>query len=254
MEIHFKDAGARSVIIGGTIKKYLLEKSRIVWQAAGERNFHILVEIFELPAAMKAKYALTKPEDYFYINQGGSIRAEGWDDKEEIEGVQAAFKRLGIDGPAIFDIVAAVLWMGQVTFVGRGQDTAVKIEDSSVVNRVANLLGLDEKGFAATLTTRTVKAGKDNVTSPLNYEQACQARDGIAKHVYSNLFDHITEAINAGVARVKKGDKTPTSIGVLDIFGFECFAVNSFEQLCINYTNEKLQVRIIPVPQFLARL
>ena len=255
MEIHFKDEGTRSVIIGGSIKKYLLEKSRIVWQATGERNFHILIEIFELPAAMKAKYALTKPEDYFYINQGGSIRAEGWNDKEEIDGVQAAFKRLGIEATAIFDIVAAVLWMGQVTFIGRGQDTAVQIEDVSVVNRVANLLGLDEKGFANTLTTRKVKAGKDTVTTPLNYEQACQARDGIAKHVYSNLFDHITDAINAGVARVKKGEKQPTSIGVLDIFGFECFAVNSFEQLCINYTNEKLQVSSFPLvsTQFVSR-
>ena len=121
-----------------------------------------------------------------------------------------------------------------------------------MVNRVANLLGLDEKGFASSLTTRKVKAGKDTVTTPLNYEQACQARDGIAKHVYSNLFDHSTEAINAGIARVQKGDKTPTSIGVLDIFGFECFAVNSFEQLCINYTNEKLQVCILS-PQFFAK-
>ena len=72
--------------------------------------------------------------------------------------------------------------------------------------------------------------------------------------MYSNLFDHITEAINAGIARVQKGDKTPTSIGVLDIFGFECFAVNSFEQLCINYTNEKLQVCIRPPTVFSSRM
>ena len=73
--------------------------------------------------------------------------------------------------------------------------------------------------------------------------------------MYSNLFDHITDAINAGVARVKKGEKQPTSIGVLDIFGFECFAVNSFEQLCINYTNEKLQVSSFPLvsTQFVSR-
>ena len=243
MNVHFKDEGPRSVIVGGTIKKYLLEKSRIVWQAAGERNFHILIEIFELPAAMKAKYSLTRPEDYFYINQGGSTKADGWDDKEEINSVLAAFQRLGIEGTGIFDVVAAVLWMGQVTFVGRGQDTAVQIEDSSVVSRVGGLLGLDEKSFAATLTMRKVKAGRDTVTTPLNYEQACAARDGIAKHVYSALFDHITEQINVGVSRVATGAKGPTTIGVLDIFGFECFAVNSFEQLCINYTNEKLQVR-----------
>ena len=84
MEIHFKDEGARSIIVGGMIKKYLLEKSRIVWQAPNERNFHIFVEILDLPAEQKAKYGLTRPEDYLYINQGGSIRADGWDDAEEL--------------------------------------------------------------------------------------------------------------------------------------------------------------------------
>ena len=143
-----------------------------------------MIEIFELPAAMKAKYALTTPEQFFYINQGGSIRADGWDDKEELSLVLAAFKRLGIEATGIFDVVAAVLWMGQVTFVGRGQDTAVTIEDTSGVERAAKLLGLDESSFAKALTKRTVKAGGETVTSPLNYEQACAARDGISKHVY----------------------------------------------------------------------
>ena len=153
-------------------------------EAPGERNFHILIEIFELPAAAKNKYGLTTPEDYFYINQGGSIRADGWDDKEELGLVLAAFKRLGIDSAAIFDIVAAVLWIGQTKFLGRGQDTAVTIEDTSGVERAAKLLGLDESSFAKALTKRTVKAGGETVTSPLNYEQACAARDGISKHVY----------------------------------------------------------------------
>ena len=96
----------------------------------------------------------------------------------------AAFKRLGIDSAAIFDIVAAVLWIGQTKFLGRGQDTAVTIEDTSGVERAAKLLGLDESSFAKALTKRTVKAGGETVTSPLNYEQACAARDGISKHVY----------------------------------------------------------------------
>eukprot|EP01051_Picozoa_sp_SAG22_P006550 SAG22_NODE_433_length_10557_cov_6.586728_1_plen_430_part_00 len=89
MEVHFQDMGSKSSIVGGDIKKYLLEKSRIVWQAPGERNYHVFVEIFDLPPAMKAKYELTRPEDFFYINQGGSIRAEGWDDKEELNLVRA---------------------------------------------------------------------------------------------------------------------------------------------------------------------
>jgi myosin-7 len=240
MEIHFKDEGARSIIVGGMIKKYLLEKSRIVWQAPNERNFHIFVEIFDLPAEQKAKYGLTRPEDYLYINQGGSIRADGWDDAEELGLVLQAFKRLGIQAEGVFDIVAAVLWNGQTEFLGRGQDTAVSFKDASVPKRVAELLGVDVTEFGKCLTSRKVKAGKDTVVSTLNFEQACVARDNIAKHVYSKLFDWIAAQINAGIARVTQGEKE-SSIGVLDIFGFECFVINSFEQLCINFTNEKLQ-------------
>lgn len=187
--------------------RYLLEKSRIVWQAAGERNFHIFVEIFHLPQDKLARYALTRPEDFFYINQGGCVKVDGWDDKEEIEAVQAAFSRLGVDATSVFDIVAGILWVGQTKFLGRGQDTAVTIEDKSSVSRAAQLLGLDEEGFANSLTTRKVKAGGDTVITPLNYEQACAARDGISKHVYNQLFDYINTAINEGVARVRTGEK-----------------------------------------------
>jgi myosin-7 len=234
MEVHFKDEGSRSIIVGGVINKYLLEKSRIVWQAAGERNFHVFIEIFDLPADLKAKYALTKPEDFFYINQGGSIRAEGWDDKAELGLVLDAFKRLGIVAEEIFDIVAAVLWIGQTKFLGRGQDTAVTIEDSAPIHRAAQLLGLDEEAFAKTLTTRLIRTRGETVVATLNYEQACAARDGISKQVYENLFDHITSSINKGVDRVRTAEKGPQTTGVLDIFGFECFAVNSFEQLCVH--------------------
>lgn len=187
--------------------RYLLEKSRIVWQAAGERNFHIFVEIFDLPTELRSAYHLTKPEDYWYINQGGSIRVDGWNDKEEILAVLGAFNRLGVDATKIFDVVAAVLWVGQVKFVGRGQDTAVLIEDMSVVERAAELFGLDAKQFAGSLISREVKAGKDTVTTPLNYAQACASRDGLAKHVYSLLFDHIAAEINKGVDRVRTGEK-----------------------------------------------
>lgn len=190
------------------LSRYLLEKSRIVWQAPGERNFHIFIEMFELPQELKTKYHLTQPEEFHYINQGGSIRADGWNDKEEMGMVRAAFKRLGVSETEIFDIVAALLWLGQVTFAGaRGQDATVAIEDPSVVNRAATLLGLAEDDFARTLTSRKVKAGRDVVTTPLNYEQACAARDGIAKHVYNQLFDHITAEINRGVDRVRTAEK-----------------------------------------------
>ena len=95
--------------------------------------------------------------------------------------------------------------------------------------------------FAKTLTLRLIRTRGETVTATLNHDEACAARDGIAKQVYENLFDHITASINKGVDRVRTAEKGPQTTGVLDIFGFECFAVNSFEQLCINLANEKLQ-------------
>lgn len=152
----------------------------------------------------------------------------------------AAFKRLNIDPEKVFDVVAAVLWNGQTKFSGTGQDAASKITDMKSVNLCAKLLGVNETEFGKCLTNRKVKAGKDTVTTTLNANQAKSARDNISKHVYSKLFDWITEQINIGVKKSATGHKD-TSIGVLDIFGFECFKINSFEQLCINFTNEKLQ-------------
>eukprot|EP01051_Picozoa_sp_SAG22_P006551 SAG22_NODE_433_length_10557_cov_6.586728_2_plen_373_part_00 len=112
--------------------------------------------------------------------------------------------------------------------------------DAKPVGLCARLLGLNESEYGKCLTNRKVKAGKDTVTTTLNAQQAATARDNFSKHVYSRLFDWIAEQINIGVKKSATGNKD-TSIGVLDIFGFECFKINSFEQLCINFTNEKLQ-------------
>lgn len=144
--------------------------------------------------------------------------------------VLAAFKRLGIPSQAVFDIVAAVLWNGQTKFSGGiSQDAASKIADMKPVNLCAKLLGLNETEFGKCLTNRKVKAGRDVVTTTLNAKQAATARDNISKHVYSKLFDWIAEQINVGVKKSATGIRE-ASIGVLDIFGFECFKINSFEQ------------------------
>jgi myosin heavy subunit len=239
MDLYF---GANRKIVNGNIKKYLLEKSRIVFQQNGERNYHVFFQIFHLPADWRAQMKLTAPDDYHFLKQGGCSTVEGIDDPEELGLMRDAFKRLGIsdsDAIAMFSIVAAVMHLGNARFERSGDET-VQVANPDDVALASNLLGVDAKACEKTLVTREIKAGREIAIANNNHKQAEDSRDGLAKALYGKLFDYITDLINKGIAAVKTGELV-NSIGVLDIFGFEIFKVNSFEQLCINLANEKLQ-------------
>ena len=239
MDLYF---GENKKIVNGNIKKYLLEKSRIVYQAPGERNYHVFFQVFHLPADWQAKMKLTNAQDYFYLKQGGCSTVDGIDDPEELQLMLQAFKRLGIgdeDAVAMFSIVAAVMHLGNTNFEASGDDT-VQVRDTAPVAIASSLLGVETAACAQTLVTREITAGRETVIANNNEKQAQNSRDGLAKALYGKLFDYLTELINDGIGSVRTGDKM-NSIGVLDIFGFEIFKVNSFEQLCINLANEKLQ-------------
>ena len=240
MDLYF---GTNKKIVNGNIKKYLLEKSRIVYQQAGERNYHVFFQIFHLPADWRAQMQLTAPNDYHYLKQGGCVTVDGIDDPEELGFMLDAFKRLGIsdtDAISMFSIVAAVMHLGNARFESSGDDTVQVANTEDSVALASNLLGVDAGACGQTLVTREIKAGREVAIANNNHKQAEDSRDGLAKALYGKLFDHITALINKGIESVKTGDMV-NSIGVLDIFGFEIFKVNSFEQLCINLANEKLQ-------------
>mmetsp|Transcript_3556 Transcript_3556/g.4065 ORF Transcript_3556/g.4065 Transcript_3556/m.4065 type:complete len:840 (-) Transcript_3556:107-2626(-) len=221
---------------GGNITTYLLEKSRVVSQQEGERNFHIFYEILN-DSGLSRELGLYKPSSYRYISDANSSKVRSVDDGANFEDTQKAMNYVGISGEdqfAIFSIIAFILDLGNVSFKSSRGDSSV--EDSRVVGQAANHIGVDGNSLEKALTFRTVKSGIEQIKTPLSVEQAQFARDAMAKAMYSKLFDWIVVQINKAI----KTDKFSSSIGVLDIYGFEILGVNGFEQLCINYTNEKL--------------
>ncbi|XP_049851037.1 unconventional myosin-XV isoform X4 [Schistocerca gregaria] len=241
LEVHFKDG----VIIGAKITEYLLEKSRIVTQAPEERNYHVFYEMLRgLPSDQREKYGLLSPDKYFYLNQGGNVEIDGKADNEDFQSLLSAMQVLGLSSEeqdTIFKILASVLHLGNVYFhrkqLKHGTE-GVEIGSDAEIRWTGHLLQLSVDGIKRSLTTKTTEARGERVFTPLSIDQALDARDAFAKALYSTLFSWLVSRINQIVF---KGTKRTAAISILDIFGFEDFKENSFEQLCINYANENLQ-------------
>jgi len=246
MEIQFDLAGDPT---GGRITNYLLEKSRVVYQAKGERNFHSFY--FLLAGAdgqLRNQLRLGSPEDYHYTNQGGSSKIDGVDDAKEFQEVVQAMDTMGIskqEQMEVWRIVATILAIGNVTFKGHGQDEA-QIADMNAVNTAAYLLGVDPGSLAQVLTHHTISTGTagrsarvSTYASVHSVDSAIIARDALAKAMYSRLFDWTVQRVNQAMGWAQ--GQGHICLNILDIYGFEIFGKNGFEQLCINYVNEKLQ-------------
>ncbi|XP_075232051.1 unconventional myosin 10A isoform X3 [Lycorma delicatula] len=241
LEVHFKDG----VILGAKVTEYLLEKSRIVTQAPDERNYHVFYELLAgLSEETKLKYGLLSADKYFYLNQGGSCEIDGKYDSEDFQSLLSAMQVLGFtseEQDTIFRILASVLHLGNVYFhrkqLKHGQE-GVEIGSDAEIRWTGHLLQLSVDGIKQALTTKTTEARNERLLTALSIDQALDARDAFAKALYSSLFAWLVARINH---IVYKGTKKTTAISILDIFGFEDFKENSFEQLCINYANENLQ-------------
>uniref|UniRef100_A0A0K2VG83 Myosin 5 [Tribolium castaneum] n=1 Tax=Lepeophtheirus salmonis TaxID=72036 RepID=A0A0K2VG83_LEPSM len=233
-------------IIAADMRTYLLEKSRVVFQAEDERNYHIF---YQMCAAREDEFmsclSLEHPDDFFYLNQGSSPEIDGVDDLKEFMNTREAFHLLGIpeeDQFRIFQILAGILYLGNISVEpssGRADSESSQItSDESVIKKMSDLLGIEEPQIKKWLVNRKIITSRESYVKPMNAESALFARDALAKTIYSKLFDWIVVKINMSL---KTSGKTHKFIGVLDIYGFETFAINSFEQFCINYANEKLQ-------------
>ncbi|KAK3383052.1 P-loop containing nucleoside triphosphate hydrolase protein [Lasiosphaeria ovina] len=239
LQIHFNAQGEP---IGADIANYLLEKSRVVGQIVNERNFHIFYQ-FTKGASQQYRetFGIQKPETYIYTSRSKCLDVDGIDDLADYQDTLNAMKIIGLsqaEQDNIFRMLSAILWTGNLVF--REDDNGyAAVTDQSVVDFLAYLLEVDPASLVNAITIRILTPRNGEVIeSPANVAQATATRDALAKAIYNNLFDWIVERINQSL---KARQAAINSIGILDIYGFEIFEKNSFEQLCINYVNEKLQ-------------
>ncbi|XP_048519861.1 unconventional myosin-XV [Dendroctonus ponderosae] len=244
LEVYFKQGS----IIGAKVTQYLLEKSRIVTQAPGERNYHVFYELLGgLSNADKQKYGLVDAEKYFYLNQGGSDCSPGHSGSgADWKALTRAMQVLGVsesEQEGIVKVLASVLHLGNVYFHRRqlrhGQE-GVEVGSDVEIKWAAHLLQISANGLQRALTSRITEARAERVFSPLSIDQALDARDAFAKALYAALFNWLVSRVNSIIQR--GGLQDAARISLLDIFGFENLSENSFEQLCINYASESLQL------------
>lgn len=240
LEVYFK----HGAIIGAKMTQYLLEKSRIVTQATGERNYHVFYELLgEMSVTERNKYGLLEAEKYFYLNQGGTDCGPG---RLDWVSLQRAMQVLGVtdlERESIVRVLSSVLHLGNIYFHRRqlrhGQE-GVEVGSDAEIKWAAHLLQISSDELFNCLTTRVTETRSERMQTPLSIDQALDARDAFAKTLYSGLFNWLVSRINSIIH--KGGTHDAHRISILDIFGFEDLAENSFEQLCINFANENLQL------------
>ncbi|ORY95452.1 P-loop containing nucleoside triphosphate hydrolase protein [Syncephalastrum racemosum] len=243
LEIQFNGQGEP---VGAVITNYLLEKNRVVGQIENERNFHVFYQLTKAaPPEYQETFGLQGPESYLYTSRSGCLDVEGINDVNDFDDTLKAMDVIGLqkhEKDEIFKMLAIVLWLGNLLFVEDDSGNAA-LADPDVANFIAYLFEVDGESLSKALTSRimeTTRGGRRGSVYevPLNITQAMAVRDALSKAIYERLFEWIVQRVNVSL-QSRGGDQYV--IGVLDIYGFEIFDENNFEQLCINYVNEKLQ-------------
>ncbi|XP_058601232.1 unconventional myosin-VIIb [Onychostoma macrolepis] len=246
VEVFFNKGG---VIEGAHMEQYLLEKSRVCHQAPQERNYHIFYCMLSgMQNDHKKTLSLGDASQFKYLTEGGCLTCDGRDDTDEFGRIRSALKILTFsdrDCWEIYKLLAAILHMGNIDFqstIMNNMDSC-DVMSSSHFSVTAKLLEVDDVVLDKSLTHRSFMTNREIVTKPLSSEQATDTRDAFAKAMYGRLFVWMFTKINSAIHKPQTDEPSYTrkSIGLLDIFGFENFPQNSFEQLCINYANEHLQ-------------
>ncbi|GMI30161.1 hypothetical protein TeGR_g7112 [Tetraparma gracilis] len=241
MELNFTP---EAKIKGCRIVNYLLEKSRVVWQIPNERNYHVFYMMIN-DDKLKSKLKLGAASQYHYLNQSGCEVVKGRNDAEEHADMIRAMNDLEFKDETQSDIfagLAGILNLGNISYdelSNTSGEDQVQIANKDYLLQACSHLGLDKTDVDKALCFRRMETREGVIQIPLNVKQAQDLRDAMAKEIYRLIFDFLVRRVNETI--FNGPGESGLSIGVLDIFGFELFEVNSFEQLCINYANEKLQ-------------
>ncbi|KAG0725192.1 Unconventional myosin-Ie [Chionoecetes opilio] len=240
IEIQFSSGGEP---LGGKISNFLLEKSRVHSLNSEERSFHIFYQLCAgANAAMVEELGISEPDYYHYLSQSGVFKVDNMNDALDFQETLSAMNVMGISEQIqndILCIVAAILHMGNICFTEQGN--AAVIANAEYLEFPAYLLGVSSEWVGRKLVSRVFDSKwggqSERVDVTLNVEQAQFTRDAWTKGLYTRLFDYIVDTINKAMVT----DANLINLGILDIYGFEIFDKNGFEQFCINYVNEKLQ-------------
>ncbi|KAI9565582.1 hypothetical protein GHT06_009374 [Daphnia sinensis] len=249
IQVNYRENGQ---VHGALVQKYLLEKTRICFQAKNERNYHVFYHLLvgSSPQEKQALHLLP-PEAYRYLNQSDYHNLDEGDECYELSRLKQSMEFVGFCTETqrrIFAVLSAVLHIGNLEFQPKkstyNHDESVTVKNTAVVSTIAQLLRVKEEILHQALISKRARASGETLVINYRMPEAIAARDAMAKCLYGSLFDWIVMQLNHALLAKKDADKMQRaySIGVLDIFGFEDFGhMNSFEQFCINYANEHLQ-------------
>ncbi|XP_072544619.1 unconventional myosin-IXb isoform X2 [Salminus brasiliensis] len=244
IQVNFLEGG---IVRGATIEKYLLEKCRLVSRKSSERNYHVFYYLLVgASEEEREEFKLLEPEEYHYLKQDNPQLEDQAEIQYEFKRLHQAMEMVGFlpaTKKQIFSVLSAILYLGNVTYEVKADGEGLTVGPADVLSTLSDLLKVKKKLLVEALTKRKAMTANDVLILPYTLSEAITARDSMAKSLYSSLFDWIVLRINHALLNKRDMEESVPclSIGVLDIFGFEDFKMNSFEQFCINYANEQLQ-------------